>query len=95
MKIFQIDDMGGLGTDGTGEDLDSAGETQFEIAGAGNLGGERDDHLIWTNGANQRIAGQLAGFDAVFSTSLELIDSKGDGADSGKNGEYGKKDGKN
>jgi len=54
--------MGGLGTDGTGEDLDSAGETQFEIAGAGNLGGERDDHLIWTNGANQRIAGQFAGF---------------------------------
>ena len=86
--------MGGLGTDGAGEDLDPAGETQLERAGAGDFGGEGDDHLVWTDGADQGITGQLAGLDAVLLSIFELINSKGDGADSGKNGENGKKNGK-
>ncbi|MDP3959471.1 MAG: hypothetical protein Q8Q26_05275 [Pseudorhodobacter sp.] len=95
MEIFQVDDVGVLGTDGAGEDPNSVGEAQLERAGAGDLGGEGDDDLVWTNGANQGIAGQFAGFDPVLLTSLELIDGKGNGANGSKNGEDGKKDGKN
>ncbi len=87
--------MAGLGTDGTGEDPNPSREAQFERTGAGDLGGEGDDHLVRADGANQGIASQFASLDSVLLTGFQLVDSKGDGADGGKNGEDGKKDGKN
>lgn len=51
--------------------------------------------MVRADGADQGIASQLAGLDAVFLAGFKLVDSEGYGANGGKNGEDGKKDGKN